>query len=75
MHAHGGAGIMLACECGSHAIEITEAEGSPDENGFVESFWERYHCELCDRTGTYVVNEDGSDRLTGCLTRVDGGVW
>ena len=66
--------MVLICDCGSHEIRITNASESVDENGFVESFWEKYRCKICDRTGKYYVYEDNSDRLTGCLTRTRG-VW
>jgi hypothetical protein len=68
--------MTLVCgRCGSHKIEITEAEESTGENGFVESFKEWYNCANCDGRGTYAVHEDNSDTLTGCLSRVNGGVW
>ena len=66
--------MVLVCECGSHNIEITDADESTDENGFVKAFKEWYNCGNCDRSGTYSLHADNTDTLTGCLTRTRG-VW
>jgi hypothetical protein len=66
--------MTLICECGSPAIEITDASETHDEHDAVVSFWEKYQCDCCDRTGKFYLNADNNERLTGCLT-YSGGVF
>lgn len=64
---------MLACECGSHAIRITDAwELATDEQGHVTKFTEKYGCPECGGNGR-LDHEYGTDHLSGCLTH--GGVF
>ncbi|GAB6862354.1 hypothetical protein ACFR97_07270 [Haloplanus litoreus] len=60
--------MTLRCECGAHDIEIVDAIYPEDDEGrAVGSAVERYECQACGRTGTYVFG-DGIDRTTGCVT-------
>lgn len=54
--------MVLSCQCGSHAIEITSQSYHGD------SAFESYECQHCGRTGT--LDHDGNTgqtRLSGCL--------
>lgn len=57
--------MTLQCECGG-AVEILD--GSDPDDG--PTYWERYRCVSCDRTGSYTFGPDGETK-TGCLTTVD----
>lgn len=66
---------MLVCgNCESREIEIVDASDTHTEHGEDVSFWEKYECPICDKTGKYHLSADNSERITGCLTSVNGGV-
>jgi hypothetical protein len=64
---------MLACECGSRRVRITDSwELATDENGNVTKFEEEYECQACRRDGR-LEHQYGTDHLYGCLTHSGGG--
>jgi hypothetical protein len=61
--AAGGRAMTLICDCGSHAITITN-QSYGDGGAF-----EVYECETCGRTGTLHHDDVTGTTLDGCLTR------
>ena len=57
---------MLACECGSRAVRITDSWEQTDE-----TWTEHYECQSCRSTGT-LEHRHGTDHLSGCLTHSRG---
>jgi len=56
---------MLVCECGSRRLELERASQREATNGFFEF----YRCAVCDRTGSYEVDDvAGIDWTNGCVT-------
>jgi hypothetical protein len=58
--------MTLRCDCGSHAIEIVDAD-YPAESGMAGAR-ETYECQDCGRTGTLHADDRGNTRRYGCLT-------
>jgi len=63
--------MTLRCECGSHALSITE-QFYPDDPAARAT--EHYQCDECGSRGTYEFGGHRSDRTTGCVQSGHGEV-
>jgi RNase P subunit RPR2 len=57
---------LYCANCHSFGLSVETVIDRP-EGGSTK----RCNCPNCGETGAYIVDEDGADRLTGCLARED----
>lgn len=61
--------MTLRCECGSYALEITEATYPEDTSARATEF---YECGVCGRTGTVSFGDGRPEQPGGCVTTDEG---